>query len=216
MRAPRNLVQNQQIPVGWAVHPRQPGLRGALHVRRQVIFGRLVSHGSGLRRCPERRRQVASPSVVVNEINTAFVGPIQSTILVFADRSGSGERQVRDGLSQRCGHPAVASTTSQESTRAPSFAPLLSLKQCTDDYMQSHADPAPHRRSGRNATKLHSSGLPVTVAVPGVPIGPRPLRQRRPLPGHGLGPLLVAFQQHAPLTLQPDATAVACLRRLGT
>jgi hypothetical protein len=87
--------------------------------------------------------------VAVKEINTALVGPMYNTITAFP-RTVLDQANPKSAVAcyKAADIPRFASTTSQDSTRAGLvFGTPLSLNQCDDVYMLSHAGPSPRPAS---------------------------------------------------------------------
>jgi hypothetical protein len=146
-------VQNQHIPVDWAINPNK-----AVFGADSSAGGKSYSGGSliieaafAAARCTVARWQALG--VVVNKINTAFVAPIYNTITTFPRTVlDQANGKIAVAYYNAAGIPQFASTTSQDPTQAAHvFGTPLSLNQCNDVYVLPLADPSPRPASYKTA-----------------------------------------------------------------
>ena len=139
----KNLVQNQRSPAEGAVNPIAPVFGADFTPEGKPYSGGSFSPRSGLRR-PEHRRQVGGPGRGGQQDQHGVRHPDLHTITSFPQTFlDQANGKIAVAYYNAAGIPQFASTTSQDLTQAAYvFGTPLSLNQCNDVYVLSHADPS--------------------------------------------------------------------------
>ncbi|MBO0700434.1 MAG: hypothetical protein J2P46_18700, partial [Zavarzinella sp.] len=139
-----DLVQNQHIPVDWAINPNK-GVFGADFTAGGVTY----SGGPFIIEAPFAAAAAATiakwraQGVVVTQVNAAFVAPIYNTITAFPrtvlDRANG---KIAQAYYTAAGIPQFPGTIQDPTQAAYVLGTPLDLSQCNDVYVLPHADPS--------------------------------------------------------------------------
>ena len=149
-----DLVENQHIPVDWAINPNK-----AVFGADFTAGGKSYSGGSFIIEAPfaaAAQSTIAkwqAQGVVVNQISTSFVAPIYNTITAFPRTVlDLANGKIAQAYYAAAGIPQFASPANHDPTKAAYvFGTPLDLSQCNDVYVLPHADPSQWPASYKNA-----------------------------------------------------------------
>jgi uncharacterized repeat protein (TIGR01451 family) len=139
-----DLVQNQHIPVDWAINPNK-----AIFGADFSAGGQSYSGGPFVIEAPFAAAAAATitkwraQGVVVNQITSSFVAPIYNTITSFPRTIlDQANGKIAQAYYTLAGIPQFSSTIQNPTQAAYIFGTPLSLNQCNDIYVLPHADPS--------------------------------------------------------------------------
>jgi uncharacterized repeat protein (TIGR01451 family) len=139
-----DLMQNQHIPVDWAINPNK-----AVFGADFSAGGKSYSGGPFIIEAPFAAAAAATiakwraQGVVVNQITTSFVAPIYNTITSFPRTVlDLANGKVAQAYYNLAGIPQFPGTVQDPTKAAYTFGTPLDLNQCNDIYVLPHADPS--------------------------------------------------------------------------
>jgi uncharacterized repeat protein (TIGR01451 family) len=139
-----DLVQNQHIPVDWAINPNKPVFGADFSAG-----GKSHSGGPFIIEAPFATAAAATiakwraQGVVVTQITTSFVAPIYNTITAFPRTVlDLANGKIAQAYYNLAGIPQFSGTVQDPTKAAYVFGTPLDLNQCNDVYVLPHADPS--------------------------------------------------------------------------